>query len=152
VKCILLVASEDATRLTAKWTLTDFGYQVDVTRCAEEALTLFDPTLHDVVVTADTMPGIAGAELAHIFKLRSPRTPVVLLARRAAPEARSCLDAVLEKGARIWGLTAVLERFLAGALKDGNSARRKSRSEARRLRKRVQASVPEGPAENSQTF
>ena len=112
-KFVLLVAPDDATRHTAKWTLTDFGYLVDMTRSAEEALTLFDPALHDVVVTADAMPGISGAELAHIIKLRSPRTPVVLLARRAAPADRSCLDAVLEKGARAWGLVDVLQKLLA---------------------------------------
>ena len=113
VKCVLLVAQEDATRLTAKWALTDFGYLVDVTRSAEEALTLFDPKLHDAVVTAEAMPSISGAELAHIVKLRSPRTPVVLLAERAAPKDRSCLDAVLENGAYARGLTAALQEVMA---------------------------------------
>jgi hypothetical protein len=42
VKCVLLVAQEDATRPTAKWALTDFGYLVNVTRSAQEALILFD--------------------------------------------------------------------------------------------------------------
>ena len=111
VKCVLLVVDDDAARLTAKWTLTNLGYQVEVTRCAEEALTLFDPTLHDVVVTADTLAGITGTELGHIIKLRSPRTPVVLVAERGAPADRSCLDAVLEKGAAVWGLTDVLQRL-----------------------------------------
>jgi DNA-binding response OmpR family regulator len=115
VRCVLLVAQEDATRLRVKWALTDFGYLVDVTRSAEEALTLFDPKLHDAVVTADAIPSISGAELAHIVKLRSPRTPVVLLADRAAPENRSCLDAVLEDGASARGLTAALQAVLGDA-------------------------------------
>lgn len=114
---VLLVAQQDSTRLKAKWTLAEFGYQVDVTRSAEEALTLFDPALHDVVVTDDTMPGITGAELAHIIKLRSPHTPVVLLAKGAAPADRSCLDAVLEEGAHLWGLTDALQELLADAHK-----------------------------------
>ena len=112
LKRVLLVVDDDSTRLTAKWTLTNFGYQVDTTRSAEEALTLFDPALHDVVVTVDAIPGITGAELAHIIKLRSPRTPVVLLAKRAAPTERSCLDAVLEKGARVGGLTGTVQKLL----------------------------------------
>lgn len=112
LKCVLLVAYEDSTRLTAKWTLTDFGYQVDAARTAEEALTLFDPLVHDAVVTVDAMPGITGAELAHVIKLRSPRTPVVLLAKHAAPADRSCLDAVLQLGARVSGLNATLQRLL----------------------------------------
>jgi CheY-like chemotaxis protein len=86
---------------------------VDLTRCAEEALALFDPTLHDVVVTADAMPGITGAELAHIIKLRSPRTPVVLVADGRAPADRPWLDAVLEKGGEVWGLTGVLQQLAA---------------------------------------
>jgi CheY-like chemotaxis protein len=113
LKFVLLVAAEDATRHAAKWTLTHFGYLVDVTRSAEEALTLFDATLHDVVVTADAIPGITGVELAHIIKLRSPRTPVVLLARRAAPADRSCLDSVVERSARLWGLADVVQRLVA---------------------------------------
>ena len=151
LKCVLLVAPEDSTRLAAKWALTDFGYLVDVARSAEEALTIFEPAIHDVVVTADTTPGITGAELAHIVKLRSPRTPVVLLAERAAPPDRACLDAVLEKGGGVWGLTAVLQKLLGGAAKHGNLALRKSRSEARRLRKLVPAAVPEGQAESGTT-
>ncbi|MGO8930072.1 MAG: response regulator [Limisphaerales bacterium] len=152
LKCVLLVADEDSTRLTAKWALTDFGYQVDVTRCAEEALALFDPAVHDVVVTADTMPGLTGVELAHIIKLRSRRTPVVLVTEHAAPADRSCLSAVLEKGAGVWGLTGVLQQLPAGPPKDAGSATHKSRREARRLRKLEHVSVPEGQAASSPTF
>ena len=121
LRCVLLVAHEDSIRRAAKWRLTDFGYQVEVTCSAEEALTLFDPNLHDAVVTADAMPCISGAELAHIIKLRSARTPVVLLAGRAAPADRSCLDAVLEKGPCVWGLTDVLQKLLADPPKDAGS-------------------------------
>ena len=122
LKFVLLVVPEGAARHAAKWTLTDFGYLVDVTASAEEALTLFDPTLHDVVVTADTLSGITGVELAHIIKLRSARTPVVLLAGRAAPRDRSCLDAVVAKGARALGLTSVLQKLLVEEPKDARSA------------------------------
>ncbi len=115
LKCVLLVVPEDATRLAAKWTLSEFRYQVEVTRCAEEALSLFNPKVHDVVVTADAMPGISGHELAHIIKLRSPQTPVVLLAGDVAPADRSRLDAVLENGAGVWGLAAALQKLLAPA-------------------------------------
>jgi CheY-like chemotaxis protein len=144
VKCVLLAVHEDSTRLKTKWTLTDFGCQVDVTRTAEEALALFDPALHDVVVTADTIPGITGAELAHIIKLRSPRTPVVLLARRGLPPDCSCLDAVLEPGAWVCGLTSVLQNLLAGAPEVANPAFPKPPGAARRRRKPRPDFVPEG--------
>lgn len=145
--CILLVAQQDATRLTAKWALTSVGYLVDVARSAEEALVLFDPKLHDEVVTADAIPGITGPELAHIIKLRSPRTPVVLLAGEAAPEDRTCLDAVLENGALAWGLTAALQSLRIGASADANPALPKPPSEARRLRKAGPDLVPEAKVE-----
>jgi CheY-like chemotaxis protein len=144
VKCVLLAVHDDSTRLKTKWTLTDFGYQVDVTRAADEALALFDPALHDVVVAADTLPGITGAELAHIIKLRSSRTPVVLLTRRGPPSDRSCLDAVLEAGAWVCGLTSVLQNLLAASPKVANPAFSKSQGKARCRRKPRPDFVPEG--------
>ena len=99
-------------------------------RCAEEALALFDPAVHDVVVTADIMPGITGAELAHIIKLRSPRTPVVLVADGRAPADRPCLDAVLEKGAEMWGLAGVLQRLAAPPVLIGRGARHAEKADA----------------------
>jgi hypothetical protein len=38
---------------------------------------------------------------------------MILLAERAAPEDRSCLDAAVEKGAHARGLTAALQEVLA---------------------------------------
>lgn len=118
-KCVMLVVHEEAIRLVAKWVLTDFGYQVEVARCGEEALALFDPSLHDLVVTAEIMPHISGAELAHIIKLRSPGTPVVLLADNGAHADRTLLGGVLERVPDIWALPGALERLLAPSLPEG---------------------------------
>jgi CheY-like chemotaxis protein len=115
LRFVLLAAAEDNARHMVKWTLTDYGYLVDVTRTAEEALSLFDATIHDAVVTTDTLPGISGNELAHIIKLRSPGTPVVLLASRPVPQDRSCLDAVIDQGTRVSGLLSALRELLADA-------------------------------------
>jgi len=147
LRCILLVAQEDATRLTAKWALANVGYIADVARSAEEALNLFNPKLHDVVMTADAIPGVTGPELAHIIKLRSPSTAVVLLAGQAAPEDHSCLDAVLENGARAGGLTTALQGLLAEASQDANPALPKPPSETRRLRNPGPDLVPQAQAE-----
>src|SRR5207253_6753402 len=73
-KTILLVDDVDACRVATKWFLSNFGFGVDSARNAEEALALFNPELHDVVVTDHSMPGMTGAEMAHIIKLRSPST------------------------------------------------------------------------------
>ena len=108
----MLVVHEDAIRLLAKWVITDFGYQVEPARCGEEALALFDSSLHDAVVTAEIMPHISGAELAHIIKLRSPRTPVVLLADHGTQVEHTLHDAFLERVADIWALPGTLGRLL----------------------------------------
>jgi len=39
---------------------------------------LFDPKLHDVVLTDNSMPGMTGAEMAHIIKLPLACTPVLM--------------------------------------------------------------------------
>jgi CheY-like chemotaxis protein len=75
---VLLVDDVDTCRLAAKWFLGSFGYEVDCARSAEEALSRFDPGLHDVVVTDNSMPGMSGTEMAHVIKLRSPSTPIVM--------------------------------------------------------------------------
>src|SRR5204862_3187428 len=78
MKTILLVDDADDCRVTTKWFLTNFGYAVDSVRSAEEALVLFNPEIHDLVVTDNSMRGMTGAEMAHIIKLRSPSTPVLM--------------------------------------------------------------------------
>jgi len=78
MKTVLLADDGDTSRVTTKWFLNNFGYSVDCARSAEEALALFDPKIHDIVVTDNLMPGMTGAEMAHIIKLRSPRTPVLM--------------------------------------------------------------------------
>ena len=50
LRTILLVDDRDDCRITTKWFLTNFGYSVDAARSAEEALEVFDPRLHNVVV------------------------------------------------------------------------------------------------------
>jgi CheY-like chemotaxis protein len=110
-KTILLVDDTDASRVPTKWLLNNFGYAVDTARSAEECLVLFNPTAHDLVVTDNDMPGMSGAEMAHIIKLRSPTTPVVMYAG-TAPDDHSCLDEVLLRGSHILALKQAIERFV----------------------------------------
>jgi CheY-like chemotaxis protein len=113
VKTILLVDDEDESRITTKWFLTNFGYVVDSASGAEEALALFDPKIHDVVVTDNSMPGMTGAEMAHVIKLRSPSTPV-LMYTGLAPENLSCVDLVIERPAHMLALKEGVDKLLAG--------------------------------------
>jgi CheY-like chemotaxis protein len=112
VKTILLVDDGDSTRVTTRWFLTNFGYVVDSVRSGEEALALFNPTIHDVVVTDNSMPGMSGLELAHIIKLRPPTTPI-LMYTGLPPEDRSCLDLVIQRPTHMLTLKEGVDKVLA---------------------------------------
>jgi CheY-like chemotaxis protein len=109
---ILLVDDHDAFRITTVELLASFGFTVESARSAEAALVLFDPNTHDVVVTDNSMPGMSGAELAHIIKLRAPFTPVLMYTAHPA-EDKSCLDLVIQKPAPVMVLKQGVEKLLA---------------------------------------
>lgn len=111
LKTVLLVDDSDSCRVPTKWFLANFGYEVECARSAEEALNLFDPKLHDVVITDNSMPGMNGAELAHIVKLRSASTPVLMYSG-SPPVEQSCLDAVLQKPAHPLAVVEAVARLL----------------------------------------
>ena len=111
-KTILLVDDGDECRVTTKWFLTHFGYAVDAARNAEEALALFNPAHHDLVVTDNAMPGMTGAEMAHVIKLRSPSTPVLMYSGNP-PDDRSCLDLVVQRPTHLLALKEAADKLLA---------------------------------------
>lgn len=108
---ILLVDDDDECRVMTKWFLTNFGYEVDSVQNAEEALELFDSKTHDVVVTDNAMTGMTGAEMAHIVKLRSPSTPVVMFSGNP-PDDRSCLDCVIKRPTHLMALKDAVDGLL----------------------------------------
>jgi CheY-like chemotaxis protein len=112
VKTILLVDDVDVSRLVTKWFLSYLGYVVDSASSAEEALGVFDPKTHDAVLTDNSMPGMSGVEMAHIIKLRSPSTRVVMHTG-SLPEDRSCLDVLLQKPSHLLEIKEALDRLLA---------------------------------------
>jgi CheY-like chemotaxis protein len=111
-KTILLVDDNDDIRVPTKWFLNNFGYAVDSVCSAEEGLALFNPKLHDLVVTDNSMPGMSGSELAHIIKLRSPGTLVVMYSG-LPPEDRSCLDLVVQRPTHLLTLKDAIDDLLA---------------------------------------
>jgi DNA-binding NtrC family response regulator len=111
-KTILLVDDRDEARFITKLLLANFGFIVHSFSSAEDALTHFDCRVHDIVVTDNTMPGMSGEEMAHVIKLRSPSTPVVMYSGRP-PVNRSCLDSVIEKPASLYKLKDVVDKLLA---------------------------------------
>jgi CheY-like chemotaxis protein len=112
-RTILLVDDQDGNRIMTKWFLNHFGYTVESARSAEEALGMFDPRVHDLVITDNSMPGMTGAEMSHVIKLRSSGTPVVMLTG-AAPSDESCLDLVLIRPMHLMRLKEALDGILTG--------------------------------------
>jgi CheY-like chemotaxis protein len=112
IKTILLVDDDCDTQLITKWFLGCVGHVVHAFSNAEEALAQFDPKIHDVVVTDNSMPGMTGAEMAHIIKLRSPSTPV-LMYTGAPPTDQSCIDALVQRPTSLPVLKEAVDKLLA---------------------------------------
>jgi signal transduction histidine kinase/ActR/RegA family two-component response regulator len=98
---VLLV--DDDPRLVA--VLSDMlrtdGHEVTTATNGEDALGLFDPAAHDVVITDLGMPRMNGWEVAERIKLRSPATAVFLLTgwgeSVSAHESSQFVDRVIAK-------------------------------------------------------
>ena len=112
ISTILLVDDGPSTRLMTKWFLSYVGFVVHAFSNAEEALAQFDPKVHDLVVTDNSMAQMTGAEMAHIIKLRSPATPV-LMYTRTLPEDRSCLDVLMQRSTPLPALKEAVDQLLA---------------------------------------
>ena len=111
VRTILLVDARDECRISTKWFLTQLGYTVEAVHNGPEALLVFDARLHDVVVIGQTTPGMSESELAHIVKLRSSSTPVLVYGA-ASPADRSCIDLVLSGSTHLLVLKEAVEGLL----------------------------------------
>jgi CheY-like chemotaxis protein len=112
MRTILLVDDAPETRLMTKWFLSSFGYVVHAFAQAEEALAQFNPKIHDIIITDNRMPRMTGAELAHIIKMRSPSTPVVMYTGEL-PADRSCLDAMIQRSSPLPDLRDAIVKLLA---------------------------------------
>lgn len=85
---ILVVEDDDQVRTVVSKGLPRLGYEVLVTRNAEEALALSDKHLGriDLLLTDVVMPGLSGPQLADRLTARRPETRVVFMS--GYPEAQ----------------------------------------------------------------
>ena len=113
IKTVLLVDDNDDIRVLAKWFFDNIGYIVETARSAEDALGKFNSKVHDMVLTDNTMPGMTGAELSHVIKMRSPSTPVVMYTANP-PADRSCIDVLVQKPAGLLDVKDAIDKFVAG--------------------------------------
>jgi CheY-like chemotaxis protein len=112
IKTVLLVDDDVDTRLLTKMFLNNFGYEVDSATSAGEALERFNPVLHDLVLTDNSMQGMTGGEMAHIIKLRSPATPV-LMCTGNPPSDRSSIDVVITKPTHLLAIKDAIDKLLS---------------------------------------
>lgn len=118
VKTVLLIDGDDRARLSTKWFLSSFHFGVDSARNAEEALLLFDPKVHDAIITENRLPGISGSELAHIIKLRARGTPIVMYGSPPVKDS-SCFHTVILKPTPLLILKGVLDALFGLAPHSG---------------------------------
>jgi CheY-like chemotaxis protein len=111
---LLLVDDSEEFRIVTKWFLESVGYTVELAQNPAEALALFDPKVHRAVITDNSMPGMSGAEMARILKLRSPSTPIIMFTGQA-PADLVCIDKVIERPSHVSVLKEAIDTLLAGS-------------------------------------
>jgi CheY-like chemotaxis protein len=111
IRTILLVDDNDDIRVLTKWFFDNVGYVVDTARSAEEALSRFDPKTHDLILTDNSMSGMSGAELAHVIKMRSPATLIVMFTGNP-PQDKSCIDSLIPKPASLLDVKESMDKLL----------------------------------------
>jgi FixJ family two-component response regulator len=124
---LLLVDDEEACRVATTLLLRHLGYEVQGAASAEEALAVFDPARHELVVTDNRMPGMSGTELAAELKRRAPSTPIVLYSGWPNTSLGS-VDALITKPASIGDFRQTLARLLGERAVPARSAERSSQA------------------------
>jgi two-component system, NtrC family, response regulator PilR len=76
---ILVVEDNRSVRDILSVILHSMGFEVALAKNGLEALTAFMESAFDVVLTDLQMPIMDGSKLAHLIKVMSPETPVILL-------------------------------------------------------------------------
>jgi CheY-like chemotaxis protein len=112
-KTVLLVDDNVDTRLLTKMFLNHFGFEVDSVDSANEALKRFDPLVHDLVLTDNSMPGMTGAEMARVIRHRSQSTPI-LMCTGNPPHDISGIDMVISKPTHLLAIKDAIDKLLAG--------------------------------------
>ncbi len=110
-KTILLVDDNIDTRVLTKMFLNNFGYEVDSVDSGVTALKQFDPEVHSLVLTDNSMPELTGGEMAHLIKQRSPLTPV-LMCTGHPPNDCSAIDLVIAKPTHLLAIKDAISKLL----------------------------------------
>lgn len=111
---VLLVDDQADVRATLREMLMALGHQVTLAANGEEALQLFNPSLHSLVLTDMVMPGLSGHELALRIKQRQPTTPVYMLSGQLSDAMPPTVDAWVQKPVSLPTLDRQLRQLAGG--------------------------------------
>ena len=119
---VLLVDDNDINREVAAEMLNILGHPTDLARDGDEALRLFDPDRHDIVLMDCQMPVMDGYDATRELRRRfaqARRVPIVALTAHAMQgERETCLaagmDDHLSKPIKLSTLRAMLDRWCSG--------------------------------------
>ena len=90
---VLVVDDQAMVRQTIAEMLSALGHHATMADGGPEALRIFDPATHDVVITDWGMPGMSGLAVARSIKSISATTPVVLITGHDATLPPEVVDA-----------------------------------------------------------
>ncbi len=110
-RIILLVDDDADTRQLTRAFLNNFGFEVDCAGSAAEALARFNPLMHQLVLTDNSMPGMTGGEMAQIIKQKSPSTPV-LMCSGSPPNDTSAIDIFIKKPTYLLAIKDAIDKLL----------------------------------------
>lgn len=117
----LLLAEDDrVVNKNLKHALEQSGYEVDAAENGEQALELFDPQRHHLLVTDIMMPLMNGVELTRCVRQRHPELPVLLISgfsaeSRVLQELPGGKTAFLQKPFPVKKLIEVLRQLVTDA-------------------------------------
>lgn len=103
---VLLIDDDQAVNNMLRKFLSQEGYRVDSAFKGPEAMEMFQPSEHDVIITDIMMPDMNGWELVGALRVRAPEVPFVVIT------GNSSKDSWNEEHLRRLGVVAVLNKPL----------------------------------------
>jgi CheY-like chemotaxis protein len=118
-KRILVVDDEPFVCDAVKMMLMFDGHDVETANSGKEALTLFEKSKFDLVITDFAMPVMKGDELAAAIKSRAPEQPVIMITAyaemlQASGNPLSGVDHVISKPFLLENLREAIAKVLKG--------------------------------------
>jgi CheY-like chemotaxis protein len=118
VRRVLIVDDDPSVRNLLRMTLPVDGFEIVEAENGEEALSLIEGAVPDLVLLDWAMPGLSGGDVLAELKRRRPELPVIILTAEADPRFRAVseslgVEAYLTKPFSPLQLLSEVERLLS---------------------------------------